>query len=70
MNPRHILIDGRPYAWSELVKLRREQLAAQKTHAHQCPALFELKDDVRPSTERKAADILYRTIQTTGSAPP
>jgi hypothetical protein len=53
MRPRYILIDGRPYQWSELVRLRREQLAACKTQAHQ-PTLFELKDDARPAGERKA----------------
>ena len=55
MKPRHILIDGTPYQWSELVRLRREQIAACKARAQQ-PALFALKHDARPATERKAAD--------------
>jgi hypothetical protein len=55
MIPRIIVIDGKAYIWSELVKMRREQLAALKTSEHQ-PALFELKDDARPKNERKASD--------------
>ena len=54
MNLRHIVIDGKAYLWRELVRLRREQLAAFKTQASQ-PALFELKNDTRPKPERKAA---------------
>lgn len=55
MKPRHIVIDGRAHLWSELVRLRREQLAACRAQAHQ-PALFELKEDTRPAPERKASD--------------
>lgn len=55
MRPRHIIIEGKPYLWSELVRLRREQIAAFKAQPHQ-PALFEVKDDTRPATERNAAD--------------
>jgi hypothetical protein len=54
MKHRHIIIEGKPYLWSELVRLRREQLAACRVQAHQ-PALFELKHDVRPEPERKAS---------------
>jgi hypothetical protein len=54
MKPRHLIIDGKPYQWSELVRLRREQLAAFKSQANQ-PALFDLRHDVRPVLERKAA---------------
>jgi hypothetical protein len=55
MRLRHIVIDGKLYLWSEIVRLRREQLAASKRQMAQ-PALFELKDDTRPANERKAAD--------------
>lgn len=55
MKLRHVVIEGKTYLWSELVRLRREQLAALNTQATQ-PALFELKDNVRPRTERKAAE--------------
>lgn len=51
--PTFIDIDGRRFAWRELLQRRREQLqAAAKA---QQPALFELKDDSRPATERTAA---------------
>jgi hypothetical protein len=53
--PRFIIIDGKRYLWSEIVRVRREQLAALKRQAAQ-PTLFELKHDARPATERKAAD--------------
>jgi len=56
MNPRHIIIEGKPYLWSELIRQRREQLAAFKEKAQQQPTLFELKDDTRPEIERRAAD--------------
>jgi hypothetical protein len=52
--PRHIILDGKSYQWSELVRLRRKQLAALKSQDNQ-PALFELRNDVRPETERKAS---------------
>jgi hypothetical protein len=49
-----ILIDGKRYLWREVLQLRREQ---RKAHARaQQPALFELKDDCRPVTERTASD--------------
>jgi hypothetical protein len=53
MNPRHILIDGRAYAWRELVKMRREQLQAQAKRKQL--ALFEMKEDYRPETHRTAS---------------
>jgi hypothetical protein len=55
MKLRHVVIDGRPYLWSDIVRLRREQLAALKRQTNQ-PTLFELKHDARPATERKAAN--------------
>lgn len=52
-----IEIDGKRYLWRELLQLRREQ---KKAHARaQQPALFELKDDHRPVTQR-TADGRYR----------
>lgn len=51
--PRFILIDGKPYAWRDLVALRRAQLAAY-VKADQ-PALFELIEDHRPSSQISAA---------------
>jgi hypothetical protein len=49
---KFIEIDGKRYLWRDLLELRREQTKAQ-ARAHQ-PALFELKDDHRPVTERTA----------------
>ena len=44
-----IVIDGKRYAWRDLLKLRREQRkAARQTQL----TLFELKDDRRPATQR------------------
>lgn len=52
--PRFIEIDGKRFLWRDLVKLRQEQRrAAAKA---QQPALFELRDDCRPATDRTAAN--------------
>ena len=53
MNPRHIVINGKPYLWHELVKMRREQLRAYAKQKQL--ALFEVKEDYRPETERTAS---------------
>ena len=46
-----IVIDGKRYAWRDILKLRREQRkAARQTQL----TLFELKDDRRPATQRTA----------------
>jgi len=52
-SPRFILIDGKRHLWRDVLRLRREQMRAA-ANARQ-PALFELKDDRRPSAERTAA---------------
>jgi hypothetical protein len=51
--PKFIDIDGRRFLWRELLRLRREQLAAA-AKVEQL-ALFELKADCRPASERTAA---------------
>ncbi len=52
-HPIFIDIGGKRFVWRELVQQRRAQCqAAAKTVQ---PALFELKDDTRPTTERTAA---------------
>ncbi len=48
-----IAIDGKLYLWSEIVTLRRAQLADAR-HAEQL-ALFALVDDPRPVSQRTAA---------------
>jgi hypothetical protein len=50
-----ILIDGQPYRWSDLARLRKEQLAASRQDRQ--PALFaDLPQDRRPAYERTASE--------------
>jgi hypothetical protein len=49
---RYIEIDGKKYAWTDLLKLRREQRKAARRAQ---PALFELQDDERPKSQRTAS---------------
>jgi hypothetical protein len=51
--PRFIEIEGKRFLWRDLVKLRQEQRRAA-AEARQL-ALFELREDCRPATERSAA---------------
>ena len=51
--PTFIEIDGRRFVWRDLVEKRREQLKAAAKAVQ--PALFELRDDSRPASERTAA---------------
>ena len=46
-----MVIDGKRYAWKEILKLRREQRKAARQRQL---ALFELKDDSRPASQRTA----------------
>ena len=48
---RYIWIDGVPYLWRDLVRQRREQCEAGKKKQL---ALFEMKDDARPLSQRTA----------------
>jgi hypothetical protein len=48
-----LLIDGKPYLWRDLLKMRREQL--EQARRSDQPTLFALKDDRRPASERTAA---------------
>jgi hypothetical protein len=50
--PKFIDIDGQRFLWRELVRRRREQLAAVNFEQ---PVLFEMKEDARPASERTAA---------------
>jgi hypothetical protein len=50
--PRTIDIDGRRYAWRDLVALRR----TQATPRAEQPTLFALREDRRPPGERSAAE--------------
>jgi hypothetical protein len=51
--PRFIDLDGKRYLWADLIKLRREQREAARQGEQ--TALFELRADCRPATERTAA---------------
>jgi hypothetical protein len=51
--PPFIELEGRLYRWRDIVALRKAQLAA--TRSVEQLALFELRDDCRPSTDRTAA---------------
>jgi hypothetical protein len=48
--PKHVVIDGKSYLWRDLLRLRREQTTPEPVQ----PALFELKKDARPASQRKA----------------
>ena len=50
--PKTIEINGARVPWRELLRLRREQRKAARTSQ---PALFELKDDARPASQKTAA---------------
>ena len=51
--PQFIEIGGKRFAWREVLRLRREQIESF-SKAEQ-PALFALRDDRRPPTDRTAA---------------
>ena len=50
---RFIEIDGKGHLWRDILRLRREQRKAL-ARAQQ-PALFQLKEDRRPESQRTAA---------------
>jgi hypothetical protein len=55
MNSDVFMLDGRAYSWRKVCELRREQLdAARKARGTQS-ALFELREDCRPASDRNAA---------------
>lgn len=49
--PKFVVIDGKRYAWRDILKLRRDQ----RTHSPIQPPLFELREDARPAAERTTA---------------
>jgi hypothetical protein len=53
--PDILLIGGHAYSWQEICELRRRQLEARKASQPRQLALFELKDDSRPASERTAS---------------
>lgn len=50
--PKIVVIDGKPHAWRDILKLRRDQ---QRQARVAQPALFELRDDTRPPSEKTTA---------------
>ena len=53
--PDIVLVDGHAFSWQRLCELRRQLLEAIQAAQPRQLALFELKDDCRPATERTAA---------------
>ena len=53
--PDTIIIEGRAYSWRAIVELRRAQLEAWRKAQPKQAALFDLKQDRRPTCERTAA---------------
>lgn len=53
--PDTIVIDGRAYRWRDIVEIRRQQIAAWKAARLAQPALFPLRQDCRPKSERTVA---------------
>jgi hypothetical protein len=50
--PKFITIDGKRFAWRDVLQCRREQIAACAEREQ--PALFELREDHRPAVDRTA----------------
>jgi hypothetical protein len=50
-----IVIEGHAYRWQDLCELRRRQLEARQAAQPKQLALFALRDDHRPVSERTAA---------------
>ena len=53
--PDVLIVDGHAFSWRRLVDLRRAQLEAWQAAEARQPALFDLKTDCRPRSERTAA---------------
>jgi len=53
--PDTLVVDGHGFSWQRLCELRRQQLETWRSAQAQQPALFELKDDCRPASERTAS---------------
>lgn len=49
------ILDGRAYSWRHLCELRRQQVEAARKARGTQPALFELREDHRPPSQRTAS---------------
>jgi hypothetical protein len=50
--PRYLVLDGKRYLWSDLLRLRKEQRKAAKKEQ---PTLFPIAEDCRPPTQKTAS---------------
>ena len=50
--PKFIEIDGKRYAWKDIVRLRREQMEAERLV--QQPTLFDVRNDSRSASQQTA----------------
>jgi hypothetical protein len=55
MNTDVFMLEGRAYSWRQLCELRRQQLEAIRRARGVQPALFELREDHRPESQRCAS---------------
>ena len=53
MAVKYFILDGKRYLWSEILKMRHEQIKAARQAAQL--ALFGLQDDARPKSQRTAS---------------
>jgi hypothetical protein len=53
---RYVWIDNKPYEWKEILRLRRQQIEAERRA--QQPRLFELRDDLRPASQQTGVDAM------------
>ena len=49
------ILGGHAYSWRQLCELRRQQVEAIRKARGTQPALFDLREDVRPASQRRAA---------------
>ncbi len=49
---RYVWIGDKRYEWREILRLRREQLEAERRA--QQPTLFQLRNDTRPASQQTA----------------
>ena len=53
-SPDTLMVDGHAFSWRRLLELRRRQLEEWRKARPDQPALFEMRQDARPKTERSA----------------
>jgi hypothetical protein len=53
MTVKYFMLDGKKYLWTEIVRMRHEQIKTARQAAQL--ALFARQDDSRPKSQRTAA---------------